>query len=483
MQRESNLNFRQGSDCNIEVADSTSSYFISNLPFSFLTSYQGNGFNTSVALFAGFILLFVLLKQLRGRKQPTKRKIASLSRRKSQSFADIVYISAIYPSHAYPMLGYFSELEAQGFTFDVYGPNNVAKLFSQGDRNCFEFPELHHNDSPTGIMKSLCAGLLETYPAIEAMWAEINYRPKLIITDYSTTYASYLSKKLQIPLLVYYPFYFTNDPKRFIYNELEKGYSKMIAVSAIIKLLEVFLKYGVFLTCCERINIRGDQNISSTPKFIGDMIFNPNKANYHYIGPGFRDVKTVLNSETQFNYSLLKGPLVIFVSLGTLFLNSVHPNQYKNIAEAFRDSEETVIIAAPKEVIQALSRKKYKSSRNVHFESWVPQLEVLAHSKLFITHAGTGGYLEGLAAGVPMLCLPNYAEQGINSRVAVDLNIGRWLDQKDRSPAKIRKLAEEIIADKTIKESCEKYAAMINKTESRRKFTEVVKSMLNSELK
>lgn len=398
-----------------------------------------------------------------------------VSQTSSKGLAEIVYFAALFPSHVYPVLGYFSELETQGFKFDVYGPNKTLKLFSQDNRNCFEFPELEVNETagPAGVYKANCLGLLETLPAIEAMWNKMNWKPKLIIADFAVTYPLHLARKLGIPLLVYFPFYFTGDPERLIFNAVEKGMMIKIDFEAISLTFQVIRKYGVFFNSSEKMLIKGDQNFSSIPKFIGDRVWAPKGDNF-YVGPGFRDVTAI--DKTDFDDSLLEGDDIIFVSLGTHFLNSLSPVIYENIAEAFSRTSEKVIITASKEIVERLERKKLP--KNIHVMTWVPQLKVLQHSKLFVTHAGTGGWLEGIAAGVPMLCVPNYCEQFINSQLTEKLNLGKWL-RKDRSPQTIRKLAEEILADDRIKRSCLIYQKLIDKNDARKKFADIVKSMIN----
>jgi len=63
---------------------------------------------------------------------------------------------------------------------------------------------------------------------------------------------------------------------------------------------------------------------------------------------------------------------------------------------------------------------------------WAPQEEVLAHQAVggFLTHNGWNSTLEGIVAGVPMLCWPTIADQHINSRWVSEVwRIG--LDMKD----------------------------------------------------
>ncbi|KAL0449263.1 UNVERIFIED_CONTAM: 7-deoxyloganetic acid glucosyl transferase [Sesamum latifolium] len=76
---------------------------------------------------------------------------------------------------------------------------------------------------------------------------------------------------------------------------------------------------------------------------------------------------------------------------------------------------------------------------------WVPQNEVLAHPSVgaFFTHSGWNSTLEGIAAGMPMICWPYFADQTINSRFISDVwKVG--LDMKDSCD---RVIVEKMVRD------------------------------------
>ncbi|KAM0858041.1 hypothetical protein ACQ4PT_048092 [Festuca glaucescens] len=54
--------------------------------------------------------------------------------------------------------------------------------------------------------------------------------------------------------------------------------------------------------------------------------------------------------------------------------------------------------------------------RGLVVKQWAPQADVLRHAAtgVFVTHCGWNSVLEGVTAGVPMLCWPLYAEQKMN---------------------------------------------------------------------
>jgi hypothetical protein len=57
---------------------------------------------------------------------------------------------------------------------------------------------------------------------------------------------------------------------------------------------------------------------------------------------------------------------------------------------------------------------------NVHVERWVPQGDVLGHAAAVVCHGGAGTTLGALAAGVPLVVVPLFADQPLNgARAAV----------------------------------------------------------------
>nr|CAB3458304.1 unnamed protein product [Digitaria exilis] len=60
--------------------------------------------------------------------------------------------------------------------------------------------------------------------------------------------------------------------------------------------------------------------------------------------------------------------------------------------------------------------------RGIVVKLWAPQVEVLHHKATggFVTHCGWNSVLEGVTAGVPMLCWPMYAEQKMNKVFMVE---------------------------------------------------------------
>uniref|UniRef100_A0A7N0RB47 Glycosyltransferase n=1 Tax=Kalanchoe fedtschenkoi TaxID=63787 RepID=A0A7N0RB47_KALFE len=61
-------------------------------------------------------------------------------------------------------------------------------------------------------------------------------------------------------------------------------------------------------------------------------------------------------------------------------------------------------------------------NRGLVVKSWAPQVDILRHTAVggFVTHCGWNSVLEAVAAGVPMVAWPLYAEQFVNRAVMVE---------------------------------------------------------------
>lgn len=72
---------------------------------------------------------------------------------------------------------------------------------------------------------------------------------------------------------------------------------------------------------------------------------------------------------------------------------------------------------------------------NVHVERWVPQQDVLANAAAMVCHGGTGTVLGGLAAGVPMVVVPQFADQPDNAERVAAVGAGIGVGGGEAAPA------------------------------------------------
>lgn len=69
---------------------------------------------------------------------------------------------------------------------------------------------------------------------------------------------------------------------------------------------------------------------------------------------------------------------------------------------------------------------------HVHVEPWVPQADVLRGASLVVCHGGSGTVYGALAAGVPLVCVPLFADQPENADLVTGAGAGMAVP--DRRP-------------------------------------------------
>jgi UDP:flavonoid glycosyltransferase YjiC (YdhE family) len=82
-------------------------------------------------------------------------------------------------------------------------------------------------------------------------------------------------------------------------------------------------------------------------------------------------------------------------------------------------------------------------SRNVHVEPWVDQADVLTEADLVVCHGGSGTAFGAVAAGVPVVTAPMFADQFENSRRIVDAGAGLVVAGGEPAKASARGLLAE----------------------------------------
>ena len=77
---------------------------------------------------------------------------------------------------------------------------------------------------------------------------------------------------------------------------------------------------------------------------------------------------------------------------------------------------------------------------NVRVERWVPQHDVLASAAVMVCHGGTGTVLGGLTAGVPMVVVPQFADQPDNATRVAATGAGLAVGGGEDRPATVEEV-------------------------------------------
>jgi UDP:flavonoid glycosyltransferase YjiC (YdhE family) len=102
---------------------------------------------------------------------------------------------------------------------------------------------------------------------------------------------------------------------------------------------------------------------------------------------------------------------------------------------------------------------------NAHVEPWVAQADVLAHAALVVCHGGSGTTFGALAAGVPLVICPLFADQTINGRTVEAAGCGLVVRGRHLAIGELRGLGPADVAplrdaiDAVLNESAHRAAA------------------------
>jgi UDP:flavonoid glycosyltransferase YjiC (YdhE family) len=98
---------------------------------------------------------------------------------------------------------------------------------------------------------------------------------------------------------------------------------------------------------------------------------------------------------------------------------------------------------------------------NVWIERWVHQPQVLQHSNVVASHAGSGTFLGALAGGLPQLCLPQAADQFRNAEGGVRSGAALALTPEQADSARIVQAVETLLAEDGYRANARRIAAEI----------------------
>ncbi|XP_072388403.1 UDP-glycosyltransferase UGT5-like [Diabrotica undecimpunctata] len=137
---------------------------------------------------------------------------------------------------------------------------------------------------------------------------------------------------------------------------------------------------------------------------------------------------------------------VIYMCMGSTIRGSSFPESKKQtFLKAFSK--------LPQRVIWKWEGEMTGRPDNVFVTRWAPQRDILCHPnvKLFITHSGLLGTLEGVDCGKPMLLLPQFGDQFTNAAAVEKVNGGIKLLLSDVTEEILTKTLQNLLSERYFK--------------------------------
>jgi len=136
---------------------------------------------------------------------------------------------------------------------------------------------------------------------------------------------------------------------------------------------------------------------------------------------------------------------LLYVAFGTAYTEQ--RAVYRACIEAFAGTGWRVLMAAGDRVDPA---EFDPLPEGFEVRRRAPQLAVLQHARMFITHAGMGSCAEALWFGVPMVAIPQAVDQFANADRLEELGVGRRLSGDDLTAERLRDAVESVAGDPAV---------------------------------
>ena len=192
---------------------------------------------------------------------------------------------------------------------------------------------------------------------------------------------------------------------------------------------------------------------------------------FKFVGPSIFDRKELID----FKIEKFENKKLILASLGTVA--NENPTFYKDCFEALgsRDDIEVIMSIGKRTDIKDLG----KIPSNFKVYNYVPQLEVLKHVDLFITHGGMNSSSEGLYNDVPLIVVPQFGDQPIVANRVANLQAGLALmGAENLTPKAIEKAVDEVLSSNLYKENAKKIGKSLRELGGYKEATKLIKELL-----
>ncbi|XP_044255719.1 UDP-glucosyltransferase 2-like [Tribolium madens] len=145
---------------------------------------------------------------------------------------------------------------------------------------------------------------------------------------------------------------------------------------------------------------------------------------------------------------------IIYLTMGSMIMTETFdPAKLQGMFDAFAELPYKVLWKAKRENFP----KGLKIPKNIYFENWMPQMDILCHPnvKLFVSHGGLMGSQEAVYCGVPRLGIPLFADQDNNIRASERMGLSIKVAYNDISKKTILEASKKLLEDPTYKKNAE----------------------------
>ena len=147
---------------------------------------------------------------------------------------------------------------------------------------------------------------------------------------------------------------------------------------------------------------------------------------------------------------------IVYISLGSIISNR---GFCKECIRAFGGKEVSVILNTGRIKPETLGR----IPANIYAYSFVPQMEVLEHADVFLTHCGMNSVNEAIQTGLPMVAMPFLNDQIYNAEQIVRIGVGKKVRSFPSRGKELYQTVLEVYQSESIKNNVKKMQEELRK--------------------
>lgn len=165
---------------------------------------------------------------------------------------------------------------------------------------------------------------------------------------------------------------------------------------------------------------------------------------YKFVGPSIYP----RIAQRNIDFTTIKDKNLIYISRGTVINQAVE--FYKLCLRAFANTHYTIVMSiGQKTQLEELG----EIPPNFIVHDYVPQTEVLKNAKLFITHGGMNSTNESLYYGVPLIVIPQGADQPIIAEQVAKIGAGIPLQMQSLTAQRLFEAAQHVLNEPSFHEA------------------------------
>ena len=331
------------------------------------------------------------------------------------------------------------EIEATGASFRAYEELSEAARFEFGDTSA-QSPSL---SEMARVMIEFCELVL---PSL--LQATRQDRADYIIHDFTCIWGRYAAQLLELPAVATIPQFPVNRKRRpEPYPGMVTDLVRMFLTG--IPSLFRFRRIARRLSETYAVDRAGPLDILASHEALNIVFtsryFQPYVEDFDdsfvFVGPSIAARDDPPDDALEAFLDAGGGPL-IYVSLGTVFYRNVP--FFDHCVQAFAGTEKRVVMSVGRDTdLSHLGAVP----ENFVVRHYVPQLKTLKKADAFITHGGMNSVSEGLWHGVPLVVIPQWADQFFVAKRVADLQAGHVLNRRAVTPERLRQVVDLTLAD------------------------------------